>query len=233
VQKLWGSVVGPLLTDRAGLSQSDLLSSPLECILDYLPEEQGPAATAHHSRASGSPSLSWPSPAAARSPALTNNPRGASQHAVVYQLLYRAQCVLFPPGERDASRQPQALLQVNGRGLVEEDSENIVWDLLYHPRRLSSWRALACFYQDMVDLLLCDAAAAITPSVRTYQSLRGVRSFHSVCETQHPTRAGAHALQGDCMRAFMHAIMCAYHVSCAGLENRQARARTQPTGLCA
>jgi hypothetical protein len=146
VQALWSTVVGPLLTASSGPSAQQLYAASPEQLLQYLPPM---------------PAVNGPAGAAAAAPDPRVRERGS-----LYEVLYHAQCVLKPPGEQAASLQPVALLGVSGRGLVEQDSEKLIWALLYDPQHVPTWQQLAAFYRRAVERLMADAAASVTVEVR-------------------------------------------------------------------
>ena len=139
VQALWDKVVGPLLTGNSGIAIEDLLTAPLDQILQHLA----------------------PMPADAAVPAAQSTDPRAGKNGELYQVLYYAQCMLHTPG----SRKRGALLQANGKSLVDAEAAIFVWALLYSPQRFDLWQRLAAFYWEATDELLRDAAAMMSPAV--------------------------------------------------------------------
>ena len=195
VQELWPRVVGALLTETAGISRAALATMPHAHLLAYL-----------------APATLHPPPVDAGLPVAPPEPdaRVLQPHAHMYSLLYKAQCALLPPSDRDACRRPQALLGAGGRGLVEQDSEKLLWWLLYSPRDAAAWKAVSAFYQDTADALLCDAAAEVTATVRSRPVLRRrsqpepantqLRSWGPSCAVCRSGRANSTHRRGLCSR---------------------------------
>ena len=140
MQALWGTVVGPLLTDSAGISPDALLAMPHSELLRHLrPPSEAPA-----------------------------DARTTAEDAEVHQVIFHAACLLATNGERKGAlqRDPGALLRVGGRGRIEEGAERLTWALLYSPRSLTLWREAALYYEAAADSLLSEAVAHVNPEVR-------------------------------------------------------------------
>jgi hypothetical protein len=138
VQQLWSTVVGPLLSSFSP-SSLEMLNMPLPAMLTHLQEVN---------KASGS-----------------SDPRTSLNYSAIYQVIYHSACHLTPPSQHSICKEPAALLDIGGHGQVEEASENLIWALLFNPRRLWLWRNLADFYQKVTDGLLCEAASRIRTKV--------------------------------------------------------------------
>jgi len=158
---MWPDTIGALLTTRHGLSAAEILSVPLERLLQHLPLL---AAPGHPSRRS-TPTSCAASAAAGAPFSVDADPRASGAHTNVLRVLYRALAVLQPKGAADSSLAPQALLSPRGAAALEADCRPLVWDLLYNPRCLWSWRQLAGLYSTAMTTLLHDAAMALSPQV--------------------------------------------------------------------
>lgn len=161
VLNMWPDTLGALLTPDHGLSPADLLSVPLDRLLRHLPLL---APSAHPSRRS-TPTPCGRSSGGGGAAGLDGDPRTSGAHTHVLRVLYRALVVLQPKAASDSSLAPQALLSARGRATLEGDCRPLVWDLLYNPRCLWSWRQLATLYESAAAALLHDAAMAFSPEV--------------------------------------------------------------------
>ena len=144
---MWVQVVGPLLSDCAGLSLGDLLRIPLPQLSAHL-REPLPFITA--TTAVAAPQQ--------QDPRTTEDPG-------LYSVLYRAQCVLERPRGPNRTGASRRLLLDNGHGTVERGAETFIWALMYDPRRVATWQQLASFYEAAACEVQGEAAVTMTAAV--------------------------------------------------------------------